>query len=67
MARMPQTSDERCLYDWLGTTEAGHDVLDDAVLGCLPDSTVAEIVDDFGVSRSAFRELLDQRLAVEGY
>jgi len=52
---------EAGLRDWFETPDA-YDVLDDAVMGCLPMSTVVEICEDFQVSLKSFRAALDSAL-----
>lgn len=50
------------LYDWLANNPEAYDVLDDAVLGCLLDSTVDDICADFRVPRADFRHALNEAL-----
>lgn len=49
------------LRRWLRSSDA-YDVLDDAVMGCLLDSWVDELCDDFRVTRAQFRRALDDAL-----
>lgn len=53
------------LRRWLRSSDA-YDVLDDAVMGCLNRDLVDELCEDFGVSRSDFREALNDALG-EGF
>jgi len=52
---------EAGLRDWLETSDA-YQVLDDAVMGCLLDSQVDELCEDFRVTRGSFRAALDSAL-----
>lgn len=57
------------LADYLRSSDA-YDVLDDAVLGCLPVSTVAEILADYGIAHTVeasrrFGRMIDDAI-VEG-
>ena len=62
---MPAYQGIEALLGWLRTSDA-YDVLDDAVMGCLLDSVVVELCEDYGVTRSEFRYALNLVLA-EGY
>ena len=53
------------LRSWLRTSSA-YDVLDDAVMGSLLESTALDICDDFGVTKKQLREAIAETLAA-GY